>query len=76
MTVDPIIRAFREQPQLHASFLVAIEEQRAKILARVASAPDAPDLYRLQGELRALTNLVSHFKTMLGNSDARTSKAA
>ena len=74
MKSDAIIRAFREQPELFSSFQAVIAEQKDKISARLASAPGADDLFRLQGELRSLTNVVAHFKTMLGNHNARTSK--
>lgn len=72
MKSDAIIRTFREQPELFSSFQALIAEQREKILSRVTAAPGADELFRLQGELRALTNLMAHLKTMLGNSHART----
>jgi hypothetical protein len=76
MKTDAIVRAFREQPELFSGLQAVVAEQKDKILARVASATTSDDLFRLQGELRSLTNFVSHFKTLLGNHDARTSKAA
>lgn len=76
MRTDIIIRAFREQPDVWSSFQAAIDEQRERVLAKINAAESEKDLFRIQGELRGLTNIVHYFKTLLGNHHARADSRA
>jgi hypothetical protein len=65
---DRFIRACREDLTILSSFEAFLTEQRAKISHRLALSNDEHEIFRLQGELRCLTNIILACKAEVGVS--------